>query len=77
MIFVVHELLHGLGFIHTHSRPDRDQYVTIAYQNIRPGKHADDFAKCTTEQCKHYAAQLPYECNSILHYRNNEFSKNG
>ena len=76
MIFVVHELLHGLGFIHTHSRPDRDQYVTIAYQNIRPGKHADDFAKCTTEQCQQYAAQLPYEKPLFLKKKNNFLQSN-
>ena len=34
---VLHELMHALGFFHTSSRPDRDAYVIVYTQNIRPG----------------------------------------
>lgn len=32
---IVHEVCHALGMIHEHSRIDRDQYVTIHYDNIK------------------------------------------
>ena len=34
---VMHELLHALGFHHEHTRPDRDNFVTIHFDNIIPG----------------------------------------
>lgn len=33
---VVHEFLHAAGFHHEHSRPDRDQYITVIMENVRP-----------------------------------------
>ena len=33
-----HEMLHALGFLHEHVRPDRDQFVTVNHKNIRSGK---------------------------------------
>ena len=34
---VLHEIMHTLGFWHEQSRPDRDDYVTVFYENIKPG----------------------------------------
>jgi len=35
---ITHEILHALGFVHEHSRPDRDQYVRVNWQNIEVDK---------------------------------------
>lgn len=35
---VAHEFLHALGFWHEQSRPDRDEHVTVMYENIQEGK---------------------------------------
>lgn len=33
----MHEILHTLGVYHEHMRPDRDDYVTIVWENIKNG----------------------------------------
>lgn len=61
-----HELGHVLGFFHEHQRWDRNQFVTIHYENIKAGRAPDyDWIPRTNW----IAGSLPYDYHSIMHYR--------
>ena len=52
-----------LGFWHEQSRPDRDQYVHVAYENITTGlEHA--FEKYDTDETDDLG--LPYDYDSLM-----------
>ena len=61
-----HELGHALGFSHEHQRWDRDQYVTIHYENIKAGREHDYDWEARTNWL---VTTLPYDYKSIMHYR--------
>jgi hypothetical protein len=61
-----HELGHVLGFFHEQQRWDRDQHVTIHYENIKDGRAPDyDWIPKTNW----LVTTLPYDYKSIMHYR--------
>jgi len=62
----VHELGHVLGFFHEHARWDRDRFVTVHYENIKPGRKGDyDWVAQT-----HWLVRTTaYDYKSIMHYR--------
>lgn len=35
---ILHEIMHTLGFWHEHTRPDRDQYIRVNFDNVQPGR---------------------------------------
>ena len=76
----VHELLHTLGFVHEHTRPDRDNFVEVNTENIKPGKegnfekrkqgYSDFFEKGSVN-----SENSPYDVLSLMHYGPRDFSK--
>ncbi|KAM8831296.1 hatching enzyme 1.2-like [Spinachia spinachia] len=57
-----HEVLHALGLHHEHTRHDRDQYVTVKWESVAPGKEVN--FRIVSGDTKN----LPYDLGSIMHY---------
>lgn len=66
---VVHEIGHAIGMDHEQSRPDRDQYVEILPENIKPGLESQ------FEINPEAYAKDPYDYLSVMHYSIFSFSK--
>ena len=71
---VVHELGHAVGFWHEQSRPDRDNYVSIAYENVLPGTE-HNFDVMSSRDIN--SLGVGYDYNSIMHYSRLAWSFNG
>ncbi|XP_044134960.1 bone morphogenetic protein 1 [Bufo gargarizans] len=69
---VVHELGHVIGFWHEHTRPDRDEHVSIVRENIQPGQEYN-FLKMEPEEVNYL--DETYDFDSIMHYARNTFSR--
>merc|ERR1712183_619451 len=74
---VLHELMHAIGFFHEQSRPDRDDYVKILWDNIIDTTNIKyQFRKCGIrpgEKCSNQ--DLKYDLDSLMHYTNIAFGK--
>jgi len=70
---IAHELLHAIGFWHEQSRPDRDNYVTVNWQNIQVG-HEHNFNKYTSGVD---LLGFPYDYDSLMHYDETSFALSG
>ncbi|XP_026755052.2 hatching enzyme 1.2-like isoform X2 [Galleria mellonella] len=70
---VLHELLHAIGFMHEQSRPERDDFVNIIYNNIRPGTE-NNFRKEDKKNTNDFG--VSYDYNSVMHYSEYAFSRN-
>ncbi|EYC45590.1 hypothetical protein Y032_0422g1185 [Ancylostoma ceylanicum] len=69
----LHELGHTLGFFHTMSRHDRDDYVTINSENVKDDWHGE-FTKETERTNYNYG--LGYDYGSVMHYGIHAGSRN-
>lgn len=59
----MHEITHGLGRTHEHTRDDRNNHVTIYWDVIRNGQNNNNFKKKDKTSVK-----SPYDIYSIMHY---------
>ncbi|KAJ7358857.1 hypothetical protein OS493_020694 [Desmophyllum pertusum] len=71
---IMHELMHAVGFWHEQSRPDRDQFVEIIWENIKKGMESQ-FNKY--KHSKVDSMDFDYDYSSLMHYGKRTFSKNG
>ncbi|XP_068699310.1 zinc metalloproteinase nas-14-like [Montipora foliosa] len=71
---VTHEIGHAVGYFHEQSRPDRDQYVTIFLDNVKPGKK-HNFKKYSRTLID--SLGTPYDYQSVMHYGQFDFTRNG
>lgn len=70
----MHEFLHAAGFFHQQSAADRDEYVKILWENISEG-HEGNFKKYNHSVVSDF--NTSYDFESIMHYSQKAFSKNG
>ncbi|CAF1187129.1 unnamed protein product [Adineta ricciae] len=72
---IQHELMHVLGFFHEQSRPDRDNYLQINLENVRPNM-VHNFEKYAWGSSV-YNQGTSYDYKSVMHYETTAFSMNG
>ncbi|XP_057297970.1 zinc metalloproteinase nas-4-like [Hydractinia symbiolongicarpus] len=70
---VIHEMAHRLGIYHEQSRPDRDDYITVQWENIGESRKFN-FKKQKASIIDSFGTKYDYK--SIMHYGAYTFSKN-
>lgn len=70
---IIHEFLHALGFYHMQSASNRDDYITIKWENVQKGKEYN-FDKYETDVVTDF--DIEYDLLSIMHYGAYDFSVN-
>ena len=67
---IIHELLHGLGFLHMHTAEERDKFIKINLSNVNP-QGLKNFEKYTAFVTMY---NTQYDYHSIMHYSRNAFA---
>ena len=70
---IMHEMMHAIGFIHEHSRFDRDAFVEIIWENIKP-EYVSQF-QLAPENLMVLILGSEFDYNSIMLYPKSTFSK--
>uniref|UniRef100_A0A0N5BN24 Metalloendopeptidase n=1 Tax=Strongyloides papillosus TaxID=174720 RepID=A0A0N5BN24_STREA len=70
---ILHETLHALGVIHEMSRHDRDSYIDVKYENIKPSSQFNFVRYELTRASSH---GLKYDFGSVMHYNRYITTKN-
>ena len=70
---ITHEILHALGFVHEHSRPDRDQYVRVNWQNIEADKQGQ--YEIVPDAMALPYRDRPFDFNSATIYNGTDFGR--
>ncbi len=71
---IVHEVLHAMGLVHEHSRPDRDQFISVLWENI-PLSYRSQFEIMPESFMKDWL-RYDYDTQSIMHYGSQVFIAN-
>jgi hypothetical protein len=75
---MVHEIGHAIGLLHEHQRSDRDQHISIQWDNIAPDRRCNFCVHVRESGCTHCALKTgrlvgEYDYDSVMHY----FKKQG
>ncbi|MCM1078652.1 MAG: M12 family metallopeptidase [Bacteroidales bacterium] len=71
----MHETMHSLGYFHEQSRTDRDQYITVYFENIENDKKSNFH---TYQEDGYEGFNIgDFDYNSIMMYGSGHFSANG
>lgn len=71
--FLLHQLMHVLGFYHEHTRTDRDNYIDVERRNIVPPVAQKNFLSYTDPQQN--GLGFAYDYDSIMHYPLNAYTE--
>lgn len=69
---IIHEIGHTVGFFHEQSRPDRDEFVRIKWNNVKRG-YRINFVKFSPSLID--SKDVAYDYGSIMHYPRHIFGR--